>query len=137
MNETKLKADLVGRLRKEIPNAIIFRHEDQFTVGTPNISVTWNGKTTWWEVKFAKTQIRSRRARKLTLKELGEQGQCYYVIYLQEDLLEGTYIAKADAVYENRWLFSSHFTVGFDHKFVVNFIKNVHKHKESNQNENR
>jgi hypothetical protein len=52
VNEAYLKGRLVRILREELPGAVVFRHEDKFTPGVPDISVTWHGRTRWIEVKY-------------------------------------------------------------------------------------
>lgn len=67
MDEAYLKRRLVETIRKEMPGAVVYRHEDTFTAGIPDISVTWRGSTTWIEVKF------QRRGRKADLTALQSQ----------------------------------------------------------------
>ena len=134
MTETQLKSKLTQTLRKSLNNAVIFRHEDQFTSGIPDISVTWEGYTTWLEVKLAKPTIRSKGIQKHTMQMLSENGRCRYVVYLLEKAscqskhfsLQSTYIVSPKSV--NDWVSSKNYAVGFDHQFVVDFIKNSHSH---------
>lgn len=67
MDEAYLKRKLVEAIRKEMPGAVVYRHEDTFTAGIPDISVTWRGSTSWIEVKF------QRRGRKSELTALQRQ----------------------------------------------------------------
>lgn len=50
-SERILKAALCRRLRT-LPGVVVFRHEDRFTGGIPDISVSRDWKTVWIEVKF-------------------------------------------------------------------------------------
>lgn len=56
MNEATCKAALVKLLRAAVRPAggIVYRHEDTFTGGIPDISVNLDGRTVWAEVKFDK-----------------------------------------------------------------------------------
>ena len=51
MRESDLKRRLVKAILATHPGAVVYRHEDAFTAGIPDISVTWAGLTSWWEVK--------------------------------------------------------------------------------------
>lgn len=127
MTETQLKARLIRTLRASLNNAVIFRHEDQFTSGIPDISITWKGYTTWLEVKLAKPRIRGKGVQKYTMEMLAENGRCWYVVFLVEkDLLCSTYIVNPKAVNEGNWMFSQNCIDDFDHQFVVDFIKRTH-----------
>ena len=54
MNESDCKAALCKVLRASLPPADsrVYRHEDQYTGGIPDISITANGHTLWVEVKL-------------------------------------------------------------------------------------
>jgi len=132
MTETQLKAKLTKTLRASLNNAVIFRHEDQFTSGVPDISVTWEGFTTWLEVKLAKPTIRGKGIQKYTAQTLAENGRCWYVVYLVEKAMIGcislhsTYIVNPKAVIAGDWMLSPNFVVGFNHEFVADFIRRTH-----------
>ena len=59
MIESDLKRGLVKALRK-IPGAVVYRHEDQFTAGMPDISITKRGRVVWIEVKFDRDGRRAK-----------------------------------------------------------------------------
>jgi len=59
MIESDLKRGLVKALRG-IPGAVVYRHEDQFTAGMPDISVTKRGRVVWIEVKFDRNGRRAK-----------------------------------------------------------------------------
>lgn len=54
MRESDCKAALVKILRGSLPAADsrVYRHEDAWTGGIPDISITFMGKTLWVEVKL-------------------------------------------------------------------------------------
>jgi hypothetical protein len=72
MNETYLKKCLTRELRKRMPTAVVYRHEDAFTAGIPDISVTFLAQTSWIEVKFDRPgrQAKVTPAQALALKQL-------------------------------------------------------------------
>ena len=56
MNEATCKAALCRLLRESVipKGGIVYRHEDTFTGGIPDISVNLDGRTVWAEVKLDK-----------------------------------------------------------------------------------
>ena len=60
MNEAGLKGQLAKSLRAELPGAVVYRHEDSFTAGIPDLSVTWRGRTVWVEVKLDRPGRKAR-----------------------------------------------------------------------------
>lgn len=145
--ETQLKSKLTKALRESLNNAVIFRHEDQFTSGVPDISITWKGYTTWLEVKLAKPAIRGKGVQKHTMQMLAENGRCWYVVYtikkleghlintksimfpgLLEPQFYSTFIVSPKEVNDGNWILSKNYVDNFDHQFVVDFIKNSHSH---------
>jgi hypothetical protein len=84
MTEAVVKGELVKKLRKGIPWAVTLRHEDQFTAGIPDISVTGGPvvkdvgsarRVVWLEIKYADFAFKGLQHH--TLKRLGG----YYIIY--------------------------------------------------------
>ena len=57
MNESQFKAAVCKSIRKQLPGAVVFRHEDRLTAGIPDISVTWHGRTVWLEAKILDLDI--------------------------------------------------------------------------------
>ena len=51
MTEADLKRELKAALLAMMPGGFAVRHEDRFTAGVPDLSWTWNGRTTWIEIK--------------------------------------------------------------------------------------
>jgi len=80
MNEAQFKGKLVKKLRSALPSLVIFRHEDMFTAGIPDLSVTRPGfpnpATLWLEAKITPSyKISGIQDR--TLWRLGG----YYILY--------------------------------------------------------
>jgi hypothetical protein len=59
LTEAYLKAQLVLSCRKMMPGCVVFRHEDKFRSGVPDLSVTWWCRTAWAEVKLNRLPRRS------------------------------------------------------------------------------
>ena len=104
MNEAELKGKLVKRLRKDLAGSVVFRHEDQFTAGIPDISVTWNGLTCWIEVKHVtpKKPFKATGLQIQTAKKLAKQGNCYIVVYHESKTgLLSTFIINPEKIVGN------------------------------------
>lgn len=52
MTETQFTSKLVKELRRRLPGAMIFKHADGYSAGIPDISISFESKTTWWEAKM-------------------------------------------------------------------------------------
>lgn len=124
MTEATLKSALVRALRT-LPNAVVFRHEDRFTHGIPDISITLHHATTWLEVKFANPSFNSRGIQELTLLRLALVGTARYVIYHQDGTEAKTYIVHPYDI--GKRLDTLPHTSGFDHASVVEFVKTTHR----------
>jgi hypothetical protein len=124
VNESTCKSNLMKRLRAEYPHAVCFRHEDRMTHGVPDLSVTMDQRTSWWEVKYATPGFESPGIQELTLKRLGKTGYAYYIIF--EDVAAGrkTYIVDPEDLLTYRT--TSWACKGFDYTAVVTFIARVH-----------
>ena len=76
MNEAYLKKRLREALAEVMPDCVVIRHEDKFSAGVPDLSVTWAGRTAWVEVKYARTgrPARTTALQDLMLKRLASAG---------------------------------------------------------------
>ena len=61
---------------------VILRHEDHFTAGIPDTSISFNGHTLWLEIKF--DDLRSRGIQRETLRRL----KGYFVRYRRDKIVE-------------------------------------------------
>ena len=125
MNESTIKSALVKTLRLALPGFVVIRHEDRFTAGVPDISVTGHGLTSWWEVKFANPRLHSRDVQRLTALRLASAGVCFYVVYQLEDDM------RRVAVVHPHWIedWESHVAWGatiFAHQHVATFVRQTH-----------
>lgn len=127
MTEAELKDELVKVLRYELMGAIVFRHEDKYTAGIPDISVTYRNYTLWIEVKYANPIILRRGLQTLTCVRLANQGHARVVIYEMDDTGEKrTIITHPRNVMRGTVGEGSPdecMITGFNHQFVVKFIR--------------
>lgn len=73
MKEADLKRALCAAIREALPGAVVYRHEDMFATGMPDISVTLSGRVVWIEVKFEKLGRKSKptELQEAALRKLG------------------------------------------------------------------
>ena len=96
MNEAHLKKRLCDETRKLIPGVVIFRHEDKFTAGVPDISFTALGRTVWVEVKYRRkgNQGMLTMQQRITLTKLVKHGRALVVTY--NERTDGSLIIAVD-----------------------------------------
>jgi len=79
-SESDFKADLAKKLREHKFHVI--RHEDKFTYSVPDMSVTDNNITSWWEVKHKKIIGNGKKIQLKNMKELCKKTiLAYYIVY--------------------------------------------------------
>ena len=115
MTEATVRAALVKKLRF-YKDWLVLRHEDHYTSGIPDISITGNKITSWWETKYQKGfSLENKGIQRYTLEQLARHGFAYYVIYTPEQ------VAVVGPDLENPTIFP-----GLNHPRVVEFIRKVH-----------
>jgi hypothetical protein len=122
MDETYLKGRLVKQMRSAFPDAVIFRHEDYFTAGIPDISMTWLHNTLWIEIKHAKPSIKGKKIQAYTCDKLNG----IYVVYREVQGMQFTLLIAAGDVLEDKTkCFEKAFgrAEGYDHQFVIEYLK--------------
>lgn len=88
LNEAKISRELCKTLRSELQGpVVVIKHADMMTVGVPDTSVTWAGRTTWLEVKWLNPRLIDRGAQRLAIRQLAHAGACWYVLYTTERTL--------------------------------------------------
>ena len=124
MNEATLKRALVKAMRTTMPGAVVFRHEDRFTAGIPDISVTWAGITTWWEVKYSPIGRNSTvtKLQGYTLEQLSRQSTAGLISY-QETKRAGRSVLLVDYADDT---FSDTMLTGWRHEAVASLIRGYH-----------
>jgi hypothetical protein len=127
-SETELKRDLMIEIRTFFPRFVSLRHEDKLNFGYPDISVSGNGTTTWIEAKVIdhRLKAKSKGIQKLTMQQLASVTHAFYVVWIYTK--EGgvfTYIVRPLEIglSSREWV---DFSVGIDHDFVVERLKEIH-----------
>ncbi len=124
MTEADLKRRLVRALKSTMPGAVVFRHEDQFTAGIPDISVTWAGITTWWEVKYSPIGRSSKptQLQGYTLDQLSRQSTAGLITYAETKRC-GKYVLIHD--YADDAMAATNLT-DWSHEAVASLIHGFH-----------
>jgi hypothetical protein len=69
-------------LQQHLPDALPVRHEDQYTAGVPDLSLSYAGCTSWWELKYADPSIQSSKLQRYMCDQLDTRGfSCRYLIF--------------------------------------------------------
>lgn len=123
MNEATVKAGFVALVRGELPTAVVYRHEDRFSAGVPDISVSWNGRTSWWEVKWAHPGFECGKVQHIMMLRLEKVTIARYLIYANIRGEKTTHVVLPSE--SERWR-DSVLAPGFDHKTVLTQLKALH-----------
>ena len=78
MTEAQFSQRLRRELKAQLPDAMIFKHNDHHTGGIPDFSLTYERKTTWVEVKLAGNRIENSPLQLETMRRLGRAA---YVVW--------------------------------------------------------
>jgi len=82
VTEATVRRDLMRQLQIQIPAAVAIRYEDRFTKGLPDLSVSYNGRTSFWEVKYADPHCVTSKVQHYLCTQLDTQGfHCRYLIF--------------------------------------------------------
>lgn len=123
MDETQLKADLAAHIRINLRKCVVFSHGDRSSYGIPDLSVTYGGKTTWLELKYADPDFKSHGQQELNMKRLAHVGSAYYVIYETKGKENSVRLVHPD----NFATWSSNLPVaGFNHNWIMEKIREIH-----------
>lgn len=122
--EAELKAKLMKELRSLLPGYVHQRHEDRFSSGWPDISVSGNGKTSWWEVKHADPKWASKGIQELTCLRLAVTSFCCrYIFYHEREGVKRTLIVHPNNLRE---LLPEAWCNGFNQRWLAEYIREVH-----------
>lgn len=128
MTESDLKDTLIRTLRRTVPEWLVFRHEDGITSGVPDISINGADRTTWWEVKYTPTWKEDRRGiQYFNMRKLASFGMAFYIIYF-DGRERGISIVEPNHLDE--WRVSPFLCLGFNHRWVVDFMCNAQTVKQ-------
>lgn len=122
--ENILKGKLVEQIKLIVPGFVILAHQDLVTGGIPDLSLSGYGRTTWWEVKHSvDRKFDTKGIQELTCLRLAAASYCRYIIYVEKNGLKQTLIIHPRNL---KTLDPEDSCIGFDHKWVVNFMRGVH-----------
>lgn len=127
MNEADCKGSFVKALREALPHFVVFRHEDHFTHGLPDISVTGNGRTSWIEAKYANPSFKSKGIQNLNMRRLAKAGIAFYVVFWYNVKVgKRTYVVSPENLDDppETW---DIYVEGFDYKWLVEVVKQTHQ----------
>jgi hypothetical protein len=95
MNEAKVVRDVLTNLKRLLPGAVCFKHNDLSTAGIPDISINFRGRTTWIEVKLSRSEEgRSRFLRHFDRLQLAScillerQVPAYYLVAFEAHTID-------------------------------------------------
>jgi len=126
MGETELKAKTRLKLKKVLEGSVVLRHEDIFTAGIPDFSITWNGKVCWIEAKHANPSLKGKKIQLVTMMRLRNQTEyCRYLIFHERKNIKETRIVEPVHVYRKEWMMSGESVEGFDYDFVADYFRRL------------
>ena len=68
-------------IKRQLPTAVAIRHEDRYTHGIPDLSLSLRGRTTWWEIKYADPACITKGVQQHLCQRLDAENFCRYIIY--------------------------------------------------------
>lgn len=122
MTENTLLGRLLKQLRTDWRSAIIFKHADRFRHGVPDVSITADGVTSWWEAKWANPTFDSPGIQQLTMKRLAAHTPAYYVIFCASRQL---YIVSPEHL--DQWRDATLYYHEFDFDWLAAKIRELHR----------
>ena len=134
MTENQLLSSCLKLLRSQLPGAVIIKHADPMTSGVPDVSITWLGKTSWWEFKAGAKIKWANELQQLTCRRLAAAGSCRVVFYEESPYYDRVQVGKkttAAGTYKRTCICTPDeeviaFATGFDHRFVMDVVRGVH-----------
>ena len=123
VNEAELKQRLRDALKGSLRGVVVLRHEDHFTAGIPDTSITWKRRTTWMEAKVAEPSVKSLGVQKDTCERLAVMGYCWYVVYRVKGGVWTTLVVDPPLVHDLDQVPDECVADGINHQFVVEFIR--------------
>lgn len=136
MTEGDIKSDLMIQIRIALPppSWVCIRHEDHYTFGVPDLSVTGIGMTSWWEVKHAHPRIaKSRGIQQRLAEKLERAGYCRYIVYYEteQETERGIYVVRPSKLITLTTAMvkgeAEYYIEGWDHRGLARHIGRVHQ----------
>lgn len=124
--EAELKSEFFKELKRQLPDFLLLA---QASAGAPDKGIVGNGRTSFLEFKHATPQFLSPGNQELFCMRLANAGFCRYVIWWEAGQGQRTMIVHPRKVHERQgWLMvPEEVTPGFDHKWLVSYVKQVHR----------
>jgi len=70
------------QIQTQIPEALAIRYEDRYTGGIPDLSISWRGQTSFWEIKYADPSCVTSKVQHYLCDQLDTHGfHCRYIIF--------------------------------------------------------
>lgn len=122
--EAELKSALFAELERQLPRFYTLLYA---TAAAPDRSIVGGGRQTNWEFKHCTPSFVSHGNQELMCMRLAEAGYCRYVMWWESATGVGqrTMVVHPRAVHD-RSLVPEAWAAGFDHQWLVKFIKQVH-----------
>jgi hypothetical protein len=137
VTEDAVRTPCVQFIGRELPKAVIFRHEDKFTGGVPDMSVSTGKLTSWWEFKLldpkrysAAPHVRHRGLQSVRMLQLAVIGPAFYIVFADDTQRRTLIVRPIDyhrAVTNRRPFETDLYAAGFNYRFVVDFIREQHQ----------
>jgi hypothetical protein len=124
ISEAELQSMFISDSKKALPEFIVIPHRNPSEAGTPDLSITGCGRTSWWELKVARPSIRSRGVQDIMLARLHTRGLARYLIFSEQDNLKQTHMVTPERVADGTW---REFGVpGWNFGAVFDYIRSLH-----------
>jgi hypothetical protein len=126
--EGELKSEFFKELKHQLPGFLVLA---QASAGAPDKAIVGAGYTSFLEFKHGTPDFVSHGNQELFCMRLAHAGFCRYVIWWESatGLGKRTMIVHPKQVHERKnWLFvPEEVTPGFNHPWLVSYIKQVHR----------
>ena len=127
MTESSLTQLTMTACRAAMPGAEVLKHSDRFNGGYPDVTVTWHGVTSWWEMKFYNNgDFESPALQNAQCRRLYNQGICYYAIYVVDGAYREIRVVPPGLMPEWRTRGMAVVVGGLEHAVLANHIRNKH-----------
>ena len=127
MTESDIKSRLCRMLRERAIQLgefwLILRHEDSVITGLPDISISANGKTTWWEVKYGNPLFQTTGSQKLLCRKLAMTSFCRFLVFRETKDGKNRMTAIVNPIEATEYQSVG----GFNYEWVIEYIRGVHK----------
>ncbi len=118
--EARLKAAAMKELRQQCPSFVVLEYA---TAGAPDRTIVGCGVQSNWEFKHSAPGFKTHGIQELTMLRLAACGHARYIIFEEKRGIRRTLIVHPRHVGS---LTPEAWTVGFDHRWLVARIREVH-----------